>query len=355
MSILETYISNYFNNKLLTNENYTYEQAVNDVKQKLRNKHEKKILKFNVNIEYLYDANNMPKLIHFTCKDKRNITDKIWIDCLYQYFKLYPDYKIIIYDDNDIFNIIEFFDKKKLDIVKNIKKGAVLADVFRYLILYLRGGYYSDMDCFPIKRIDLLSNTQYHGNRHNNVYIYPKNSPLPNNECDFYCSPCNNSNLTHTEQHQAKITKLTYNCRGHKYINDNTNIIVGYEFNKTWHHNLINSDEKHLWTDRGIGICQWFIGTKPNEKLFLKCYKQSLKNLQNIDYMNKENYHYNVINSTGPLFFTKSINEFIDKYKGFKNTICFLPCDYLCCGSFNLVPSTKNKFIQHKFTGSWLK
>jgi hypothetical protein len=71
--------------------------------------------------------------------------------------------------------------------------------------------------------------------------------------------------------------------------------------------------------------------------------------------MNKENYHYNVINSTGPLFFTKSINEFIANNKEFKNTICFLPCDYLCCGSFDTVPSTKNRFIQHKFTGSWLK
>ena len=349
------YANKYLNYKLLSDKNYTYENAVNDIKQKIKDKYEKKMLKFNTNIDYVYDANNMPKLLHFTCKDKNNITNTVWIDCLQQYYKMYPDYKIIIYDDNDIFNIIHFFDKKNVDIIKNIKKGAILADVFRYLILYLRGGYYSDMDCYPIKRIDLLTNTQYHGDKHNNLYIYPKNITLANSECDFYSNPCSNCKLLKMYQHQNGIKKITYNCLGHTYINENTNIIVGYEFEKTWHRNLINSDKKHLWVDKDIGICQWFIGAKPNEKLFLKCYKRSLKNLQNIDYMNKENYHYNVINSTGPLFFTKSINEFIANNKDFKNTICFLPCDYLCCGSFDTVPSTKNRFIQHKFTGSWLK
>ena len=51
----------------------------------------------------------------------------------------------LLTDDNkDIYDIIEIFDKKRLDIIKQIKIGAVLADIFRYLILYLRGGYYSD-------------------------------------------------------------------------------------------------------------------------------------------------------------------------------------------------------------------
>jgi mannosyltransferase OCH1-like enzyme len=318
---VKIYLNKYFNHKLLIDENYTYEQAVNDVKQKLRNRYEKKILKFNINIEYINDANNIPKLIHFTCKDKKNITDKVWIDCLQTYFRLYPDYKIIIYDDNDIYNIIQFFDKKNVDKIKNIKKGAILADVFRYLILYLRGGYYSDMDCFPIKRIDLLSNTQYHGDKNNNLYIYPKNYSLSNNECDFYSNPCDNCKLIKTDNYQSRIQKITYNCSGHKYINENTNIIVGYEFEKTWHHNLINSDHNNLWTHKKIGICQWFIGAKQNEKLFLKCYKWSLKNSQNIDYTNKETYHHNVINSTGPLFFTRSINEFIENNKEFKRFI----------------------------------
>ena len=46
------------------------------------------------------------------------------------------------------------------------------------------------------------------------------------------------------------------------------------------------------------------------------------------------------------------------KYSDFKKQICILPSDYFCCGSgfgSSFVPSTKNMFIQHKFTGSWLK
>lgn len=351
----EIYLNKYFNDKLLTDETYTYEHALNDIKEKLRNKYEKKILEFNKNIEYSYDANNIPKLIHFTCKNKRNITNKIWIDCLHEYYKLYPDYKIIIYDDEDIYNIVKIFDKKNIDKIKNIKIGACLADVFRYLILYLRGGYYSDMDCFPSKRIDLLSTTQYHGDANNNLYIYSKNYPLLNSEYDFYDNPCNNCKLIKTEKNQKGIQKLTYNCSGHKYINKNTNIIVGYEYEKTWHHNLIYEDRNNLWTHNNIGICQWFIGAKPNEKLFIKCYKQSLNNYQTVDFRNKDKFHHNVINSTGPLFFTKAINGFIKDDKEFNNTICILPCDYLCCGSYNLVPSTKNKFVHHKFTGTWLK
>lgn len=351
----ETYVDKYLNDKLLTDEKYTHAEALNDIKRQLKDKYEKKILEFNKNIEYLYDANNIPKLIHFTCKNKRNITNKVWINCLHQYYKLYPDYKIIIYDDEDIHNIVEIFDKKNIDKIKNIEIGACLADVFRYLILYLRGGYYSDMDCFPYKRIDLLSNTQYHGDANNNFHIYPKNYALANREYDFYSNPCDSCSLIKAEKNQNKIKKLTYNCLGHKYINENTNIILGYECEKTWHYNLISEDHNNLWTDKNIGICQWFIAAKPNEKLFIKCYKQSLKNYQKVDFKNRENFHYNVINSTGPLFFTKAINNFIENDNKFKNTICFLPSDYFCCGSHNLVPSTKNKFVQHKFTGTWLK
>ena len=106
-----------------------------------------------------------------------------------------------------------------------------------------------------------------------------------------------------------------------------------------------------------INIKQHQILTE-KQKLFLECYKKSLKNVKNIDFENKDNYHFNVINSTGPLFFTKVINKYINKYSDFKKQICILPSDYFCCGSgfgSSFVPSTKNMFIQHKFTGSWLK
>lgn len=350
----DTYLSNYYMYKLLTDKEYSYEQAIIEVKNKLYEKFNNKILHFNRNIEYTYDKNNIPKIIHFTCKDKHNINNEIWINCLNEYKKLYPDYNLIIYDNNDIFNIIEYFDKKKLPILKSIQKGAVLADVFRYLILYLRGGYYSDMDCFPMKRIERLSDIQYHGNNNNNFYIYPKKNKLPNSEWDFHENPCTNCKMEMSKIDKNSVLK-TYKCFGHKYINENTSIIVGYEFEKTWHNEMINGQQKHLWTDKGIGICQWFIGAKPQEKLFIKCYKKSILNVQKFNHDDKSNYHYNVINSTGPLFFTKMINQFNLSDQNFKDKICVLPCDYFCCGSFCKVPATKNMFVQHKFTGTWLK
>lgn len=351
---LKDYINNYFKYKLENDKSYTYEKAYEEVINKLRKRTTEKILEFNKNIKYYYDANNIPKIIHLTVKDKRYIDNPIWRDCLNNYIKIYPDYQIILYDDNDIFNIIKYFDKKSVSLISTIKKGAILADIFRYLILYLRGGYYSDMDCFPIKRIDKLSEIQYHGDNNNNVYIYPLNYNLPNRACDFYRNPCNNCKMLGVFQN----SKIAFNCQGHKYINEKTSIIVCYEFEKTWHNQILKSDNKNLWTDNNIGICQWFIGTKPKEKLFIDCYKKSLLNIKNIDFNNKSTLHFNVINSTGPLFFTKIINKYIKNDSKFRDKLCILPSDYFCCGSgFNgiHIPSTKNKFVEHKFTGSWLK
>ena len=46
----------------------------------------------------------IPKKIHLTCKDKNNIDNRIWKECLQKYRLLYHDYEIIIYDNEDIYN-----------------------------------------------------------------------------------------------------------------------------------------------------------------------------------------------------------------------------------------------------------
>ena len=112
--------------------------------------------------------NNFPKLLHLTCKDKTNITNKLWIQCIQEYKKFYPDYTICLYDNNDIYKIIQEHYPQFYDKIKLIQVGAVLADIFRYLILYLKGGVYSDMDCFPIKNINDIFNEK---NKNNINYI----------------------------------------------------------------------------------------------------------------------------------------------------------------------------------------
>ena len=119
---------------------------------------------------------NHNKIIHLTCKDKNNINNPIWRKCLEEYKKIYKDYKIKIYDNNDIYNIILKHYPKYYKDIKEIKIGAILADIFRYLILYLQGGIYSDFDCVPLKHIDNLFKEEYfHGNtvkKDRLMYIY---------------------------------------------------------------------------------------------------------------------------------------------------------------------------------------
>lgn len=97
-----------------------------------------------------------PKILHLTVSDKNNITNPIWIQCLKKYRELYTDYTIKLYDNKDIYRIVAKHNIEHLEDVKNIKIGAILADLFRYLILYLEGGIYSDMDCMPLKPIEGL-------------------------------------------------------------------------------------------------------------------------------------------------------------------------------------------------------
>ncbi len=97
-----------------------------------------------------------PKRLHLTCKSKTQIENPLWATCLDKFRSLYTDYDIRVYDNDDIYALIEQHYPDVLSKVKQIAVGAVLADIFRYLILYLEGGIYSDMDCEPLRPIGSL-------------------------------------------------------------------------------------------------------------------------------------------------------------------------------------------------------
>jgi hypothetical protein len=287
----------------------------------------------------------MIKKLHLTCKDKTNINNEIWLKCLDQYRKIYNDYEIIIYDNNDIYNIINKYYPEHLEKIKQIKIGAILADIFRYLILYLEGGIYSDMDCEPLKKIDnLFTDVYYHGdeNRDNNFFVY--SDKIVNNKWDYYLNPCNNHKLISNNSNSIK----TYKCMGHKINNVKT--ILCYEFHMDFHTKTNWLSNKYTYN--GIGICQWFMITEPLQDIFIKMFLHCINNLDKLEKLNisQPDYHYNVINTCGPLAFTKVVlnNKTKDIY--------ILPSDFFCCNSGNnTVPITKNSYIKHHFTGSWLK
>jgi len=275
----------------------------------------------------------MYKKLHLTCKDKNKINNKTWIKCINKYKELYSDYEIIIYDNNDIYNIVEKHFPQYLEDIKQIKIGAVLADIFRYLILYLEGGIYSDMDCEPLIKIDTLLNknmTFFCGdkNRDNNFFIYPTNIKNINNKWDFYTDHCHNNCLLSTD----KIK--TYKCLGHNYIDELTDVIVCYEFYPNQ-------------------ICQWFIIAKSKQKVFLDCFNECMQNIKTLQTLNKYSVNYInlVMKNCGPELFTKNVFNNINT-----SNICILPDVFFCCGSGRYgrkAPKNSNSYIKHHFTGSW--
>ena len=103
----------------------------------------------------------IPKVIHQTYYDKTKIPNKV-----FQNIKKYaPDYKHIIYDDNDCINYIStYFGKELVNLFNSLEKGAHKADLFRYCVLYNEGGIYLDIKTeliTPINNIFFKPNTVY--------------------------------------------------------------------------------------------------------------------------------------------------------------------------------------------------
>ena len=290
-----------------------------------------------------------PKKIHFTCKDQDMFDNNACFrECFNKYTEMYKDYTIKIYFDNDIYQIIQEHFSDDYDFIKNVN-GVVLADTFRYLILYLEGGIYSDLDCDPIIHIEqLYNNVHFHGDINNNYYIYPTNKKLINNKWDFYKNECTHCKFINNTDIDVDIER--YECFGHTYVSDDTNIIIGQENFKIDTDNPYNNSR----------LCQWFIVAAPKQDVFLNCYKECIINLKKkyvhfkeLKESNKMDYFYEVLNNTGPLLFTKIINSCLPN-----NSVCILPVDFFCCGSGSndehFQQLSKNSYIKHLFNSSWL-
>ena len=73
----------------------------------------------------------------------------MWFNNSKPYWKnLNKEYPPNIYDDDDCKNILflHFGFKALITMFCIVKSGAFKADIFRYAILYLEGGVYSDVD-----------------------------------------------------------------------------------------------------------------------------------------------------------------------------------------------------------------
>jgi len=289
-----------------------------------------------------------PKKIHLTCKNKKSFEEMpCFKECLEKYKEMYSDYTITVYYDDDIYELIRTLYPHDYDFMRTVS-GVVLADTFRYLILYVEGGIYSDLDCNPVKRVDFLNNDSYfHGDckRSNHFYIYPNEKHLLNARWDFYENPCDNCTLVKS----GDVT--TYKCLGHMYINKNTNVVLCKEnFKHTNEHSPLHNDSR---------LCQWFMMATSNQEIFLDCYKQCVSNLKKTYEQivatrakDRQKHFGLVLEATGPILITNVVNKSLPN-----DQICILPPDFFCCGSgsskLKFVPFTKNCYVRHKFCCSW--
>lgn len=92
------------------------------------------------------ESKEIPKVIYKTgIDDYNNINDDV-IDVFENTLKLNPDFKIYYYSDKDSRDLIKNnFNDDTLDAYDTLIPGAYKADLFRYCIMYLNGGIYSDL------------------------------------------------------------------------------------------------------------------------------------------------------------------------------------------------------------------
>ena len=97
------------------------------------------------------------KIIHMTWKSKD--LPRHYQENVNKWQTLHPDYKIIIYDDQDLRNYINEHYPEFLNLYDGFPKHIMRVDFVRYAILHREGGIYADMDTFPVKNFDDFMNS----------------------------------------------------------------------------------------------------------------------------------------------------------------------------------------------------
>lgn len=100
----------------------------------------------------------IPKIIYQTYNNKSKVPPIV-----FENIKKYANsYEYNFYNDEDCKKFLKtYFQPKILNKFNSMKKGCHKADLFRYCILYLQGGYYIDIKTILIKPLDLIFNNNY--------------------------------------------------------------------------------------------------------------------------------------------------------------------------------------------------
>jgi len=95
---------------------------------------------------------NIPKVIYLSYKTK-DIPSYI----IPNWKKLYPDYEIKLYDNQDCIDFLsKEYGQEFVDLFNYIQDGPIKADFWRLCMLYKYGGIYSDIDVEPLVNIETI-------------------------------------------------------------------------------------------------------------------------------------------------------------------------------------------------------
>ena len=108
-----------------------------------------------------YTPGGIPKIIHQTWKN--NDVPKHWKKSPEMWKKYHPDYKYVLWTDEDNREHIKLFHQEFLELYDNYPYAIQRADMIRYFLLYDFGGIYSDLDVYPSQSIDkwILNDSLY--------------------------------------------------------------------------------------------------------------------------------------------------------------------------------------------------
>ena len=101
----------------------------------------------------------IPKIIWQTYKDSFNELPQYVKDATQTWKNLNPEYKYLYMNDEEIRNfILHEFNEEWLNIFNSYPLGVMRGDLWRYMIVYIYGGVYADIDTICNKPIDTWIN-----------------------------------------------------------------------------------------------------------------------------------------------------------------------------------------------------
>ena len=171
-------------------------------------------------------------------------------ECVEKLKKDNPEFEHHLYDIEDCRKFIgKHFDKEVLDAYDKLKPLAYKADLWRYCVLYKKGGIYLDIkyQCEPgFKLIELVDKEYF-----------------------MLDCPYDDGNISHEDDI--------------KIINK-----------KPYYNNIYNKIDENKCKNKNINIANGFIICKPKNKLMYECIQNCVKNIKN------NYYGFNPLYPTGP-------------------------------------------------------